>query len=110
MSDLQKRIDELEAWKESALKVMPDFQAIGKLMGLPLGADVSPKIVPWMTQSKQQIAAMAAMLDEIMATLDGTMATFAAYLNVPESRELRDRWMKLKSELAVQKLYNQVGP
>jgi restriction alleviation protein Lar len=89
-------VAELKAWKESALKVMPDFQVIGKLMGLPLGTDVSSQIVPWMTQSKQQIAAMASMLD-------GTMATFAAYLNVPESRELRDRWAKLKSELGVRK-------
>jgi hypothetical protein len=110
LAEKNAEIVELKAWKESALKVMPDFQVIWKLMGLPLGTDVSSQIVPWMTQSKQQIAAMAAMLDEIMATLDGTMATFAAYLNVPESRELRDRWMKLKSELAVQKLYNQVGP
>ena len=100
-------VAELKAWKESALKVMPDFQAIGKIMELPLGTDVSPEIVPWMAKSKQQIAEMAAMLDEIMATLDDTIPIFATYLNVPESRELRDRWMKLRSELVVRRLDNQ---
>jgi hypothetical protein len=55
----QRECAELEAWKESALKVIPDFQAIGKLLELPLGTDVLPEIIPWITHAKASIVEMA---------------------------------------------------
>ena len=49
--DLDKanqKIAEMEAWKESALKVMSDInlQEVAKLLSIPLGASISDKIVP----------------------------------------------------------------
>lgn len=37
---------DLRRWKEEALQVMPDFQAIGKLLNVPLGGSVSEQIIP----------------------------------------------------------------
>lgn len=36
----------LEDWKESAMKVWPDMQAIGKELGVSLGDTVHDKILP----------------------------------------------------------------
>jgi len=88
---LRKLVTEQEAWKESALKVMPDFQVIGNLMELPLGASVSPEIVPWMAQAKQRMAEMTTMMEEAITIFD-------RYLNVPESVELRKRWESFKNQ------------
>lgn len=42
-------------------------------------------------QAKQRIATLEAMLDE-------AIGIFSRYLNVPESRDLKDRWEKLKGQ------------
>jgi|GEM_PF-5194264 len=41
-------LEELRAWKESAMAVMPDYQRIGKLIGVPLGQSVHDKIIPFL--------------------------------------------------------------
>jgi hypothetical protein len=43
---LKGEIRSLKDWKESATKVMPDFQEIGKLLNVPIGEQVSPHIIP----------------------------------------------------------------
>ncbi len=73
---LRNRISELEAWKESAMKVMPDFQAIGKALGLKLGEDVSPQILP-------RIQAMSELLDAVSNL---------------EHHEFKRRWDELKGQ------------
>ncbi len=60
----RRRIAELEAWKESAMKVMPDFQTIGRLIGVPLGLDVSDKIIPGIESLIERIAELEAALRE----------------------------------------------
>lgn len=51
----EERIKELEAWKESALSVMPDMQAIGKAIGVGLGQSVHEKILPAIKRLKDMI-------------------------------------------------------
>lgn len=43
----------LRRWKAEALQVMPDFQAIGKELGLGIGTDVSAQILPAIRALKQ---------------------------------------------------------
>jgi len=47
IKSLEKQIKELKAWKESAMKVFPDYQAIGKLIGTRLGHGVNDEIIPF---------------------------------------------------------------
>lgn len=49
IAELEKEVEELREWKRQATEVMPDFQAIGKEMGIPLGKSISDKILPWIT-------------------------------------------------------------
>jgi hypothetical protein len=39
-------LEELRAWKQSAIAVMPDYQKIGNLLGVGLGESVHDKIIP----------------------------------------------------------------
>lgn len=49
-------VRELEKWKESAISVMPDYQEIGKAMGLTLGASIHDKILPFIVEQKAKLA------------------------------------------------------
>lgn len=62
---LKRRIEELEAWKESAMQVLNDvnLQKIGKILKVPLGASIAEKIVP-------SLLAMQARIKELEAELD----------------------------------------
>ncbi len=40
-------LEQLRQWKKEAIAVMPDFQKIGKLLGLKLGESVNDKIIPF---------------------------------------------------------------
>lgn len=42
----EDEIEELRSWKASAIKVMPDMQAIGKALRIGLGQSVHDKILP----------------------------------------------------------------
>lgn len=49
------QLEELKRWKAEALSVMPDMQAIGKAIGVPLGQSIHDKILPAIQQlSKEQ--------------------------------------------------------
>lgn len=47
--------DELANWKKEAMQVMPDFQAIGKALNLPLGVSISPEILPGILKLKADV-------------------------------------------------------
>lgn len=49
--------DELQAWKAEALAVMPDFQAIGQALGVPLGEAVHDRILPGILALQAQLKA-----------------------------------------------------
>jgi hypothetical protein len=42
-----KELEQLRQWKKEAMAVMPDFQELAKLMGVPLGESVHDKIIPY---------------------------------------------------------------
>jgi hypothetical protein len=44
---LSEQYDKLRQWKKDALYVMPDFQELAKLMGVPVGESVHDKIIPY---------------------------------------------------------------
>ena len=44
----EKELQELRLWKESAMAVMPDYQRIAKLIGVPLGQSVHDKLIPFL--------------------------------------------------------------
>lgn len=46
IGERNKEIERLKAWKQSAISVMPDMQAIGKALNIPLGQSVHDKILP----------------------------------------------------------------
>jgi uncharacterized protein YhaN len=50
--------EELRQWKESAMLVLSkiDLQAIGKEIGVRLGHDISPEILPWIIKAKAKLA------------------------------------------------------
>jgi hypothetical protein len=43
---LEREIIKLKQWKEEAISVIPDFQAIGNVLGLPIGSPVHERILP----------------------------------------------------------------
>jgi hypothetical protein len=45
-SQSESELIRLKEWKESAKKVLPDFQELGKLLNVPLGASVTEQIIP----------------------------------------------------------------
>lgn len=52
----QEEIEELRRWKAEALKVMPDFQAIGNALGIPIGETIHDKILPGIEKLKERAA------------------------------------------------------
>lgn len=48
LEEIKTEVTQLLEWKESALKVMNniDLQKVGKLLGVPLGQDISSQIIP----------------------------------------------------------------
>lgn len=58
MEALHKRIDELETWKKGAEEVLDDLrlQEVAKLIGVPLGCAVAPRILPALQEYQERIA------------------------------------------------------
>lgn len=59
----QKELEQLQAWKESAMQVMPDYKAIAKLIGVKLGQSVHDKIVPYLEKMQQREVVMKEMVE-----------------------------------------------
>jgi len=53
-------IASLNRWKAHAMEVLPDFQTLGKIMGLTLGDSVYDRLVGWMIATKTELAASKA--------------------------------------------------
>lgn len=47
--------EDLQEWKESAMSIMPDLQAIGKLLNIPVGESIHDKIIPGIARLKNII-------------------------------------------------------
>jgi hypothetical protein len=80
---------ELKAWKKSAISIMPDYQAIGKLLELPLGASVDDKILPAIEQ-------LAKMRKEIETLMDIMRVLFDCTLPGKSLEEKNAEWNKFK--------------
>lgn len=52
---LQSEVNELRAWKESAMSVTPDMQKIGRLLNVRLGDSIHDKIIPGIQQLQSEI-------------------------------------------------------
>ena len=52
---LSKKIENLQRWKTEATAVMPDFQEIGKIVGIKLGESVHDKIIPEIAKLKEEV-------------------------------------------------------
>lgn len=52
--ELKRQIEELRRWKADAMQVMPDYQEIGKILGLKLGETVHDKIIPALRAARQK--------------------------------------------------------
>lgn len=71
--DKEKKVMELRDWKESALEVMPDYQEIGKLLGVQLGLSVHDKIVLGITallKDKERLTAFQNVLRHLETERD----------------------------------------
>lgn len=53
VNKLLKKIEELEKWKKEAMETMPDWQAIGKELGLEIGDTVHDKVLMALKKLRQ---------------------------------------------------------
>ena len=87
--------DELKAWKESAISVMPDIQAIGKEMGLEIGQAISPKILPYIKELKKEAAEQKEKQESLVIEIEQEKAVSKAWQKVAEEKEKEcERWKK----------------
>lgn len=66
---LLKERDALAAWKESALREWPDLQRIGKLLGMPLGKAIGPKIAPGIERIQAMVETCREALEVVVVAL-----------------------------------------
>lgn len=99
----ERELEQLRAWKESAITVWPDMQKIAKLIGVKLGDSVHDKIIPWIEAAesreaklREQVAAeqeaheqIGTLLLPLVGTGDGTSVD-AAGKAADEIAKLRD--------------------
>ena len=104
---------ELCAWKESAMKVMPDFQAIGSALDVGLGQSVHDKILPGIIALKQRAESAEAQVKKLESNLSA--AIFCGNLNqqecdiaLKERDSLREQLAQLraKADELAEGLYN----
>jgi hypothetical protein len=58
--ELERELNELRDWKRSAVEAIPDFQAIGKELELPVASSVSDAIIPGIQRLKRELAEVTA--------------------------------------------------
>lgn len=69
IADLIERLvrerDDLGVWKQSAMQVMNgiDIQSVGREIGVPLGEDIGPNILPAIREMKQHLQKARAQHD-----------------------------------------------
>lgn len=87
-----KKIEQLEAWKEPASQVMNqiDLQAVGKELDVPLGEGIAPHILPGIQKMKDGLREQAARIEEL--------ETWKARLS-EDLRAADDLWKLERSEV-----------
>ena len=67
----EAELADLRQWKESAMEVFAkiDLQEVGKEIGVRLGHDISPAILPWIINVKAELAERNRELDEAIENL-----------------------------------------
>lgn len=117
-------IHELQGWKQSALQVMnqTDLQAVGRELGLTLGANVPPNILPGIQKLKERIAelekertdCLRALGNKSAAVSTGTLYSATATIidlidtyrrNDTKLREALDKLDKLKPDFTSPEVY-----
>jgi seryl-tRNA synthetase len=79
---LERELEEAREWKESAMTVFSklDLQAIGKEIGVKLGEDISPKVLPAIKELKRELEEAERERDR----LKGALEEIADYPNQPK--------------------------
>jgi hypothetical protein len=88
---LQQQIDDLQKWKESAMVIMKDMQAIGKAIGVPLGQSIHDKILPAIQEMKQQQQQQRSYSEEDM--YEGYKAENPLRISDGMKRQLFNKWL-----------------
>jgi hypothetical protein len=57
-ASLRAEVARLQAWKESMIAVTPDWQEIGKELGVRLGDSIHDKVLPGIKSLQEQVAQM----------------------------------------------------
>jgi hypothetical protein len=111
---LQQQIDELRKWKAEAIAVMPDYQAIGKALGVPLGQSIHDKILPAIQEKDEELAALRervaglsfmkyAKQSQLMKEMAGALGECRDTLQFLQDRALPN------SELTTTDIYNRTA-
>lgn len=81
-------IEELRRWKAEALKVMPDFQAIGKALGVPIGETIHDKILPGIEKLKERASAPTIGARWVREEIEKRIS----YLKKTDAEVCKERW------------------
>jgi len=91
LAEKDKRIAELEEWKTSAMKVIPNYQELGRVMELQLGSSVSEQLLPWIVKTKERLASLQALMEQV----DHRWPSYCHYgLQSQCPRCLYEKWLK----------------
>jgi hypothetical protein len=66
LNKLLPELERLKDWKESAISVMPDLQAIGKALNVPLGQSIHDKILPGIEALKRRVNDIESALGQLV--------------------------------------------
>jgi hypothetical protein len=80
-TDLRAQVEQLQAWKESAISVDFDRQRAGKLLGLRLGDSIHDKIIPALERLANRDGEMLALREALNRTatqLENELQWFSA--------------------------------
>jgi hypothetical protein len=65
LKEKEKECEELKAWKESMLNVMPPIQEIGQVINVKLGESIHDKILPFIEELKAENERLKNLVEEI---------------------------------------------
>lgn len=78
IANLKQKVVELLDWQFSVMRILPDYQEIGHMMGLKPGEDVHDKIIPYIWELKREINNLQGLHKvnmECIAQLEAKIAT-----------------------------------
>ena len=103
----RKIVNELKSWKESAISVMPDIQAIGKEMGLQIGQAISPKIIPYIKELKKEAAEQKEKQASLVIEIEQQKAISKAWEIVAEKKDKEREAFKKEANRLLNKSISQ---